>query len=201
MLTDTSSESEFEIELTESSTDSEGGDGSSDRRSKKARDALSRLIDCQMKKLNVGKQIDEFVGTLSNRMDAMIADAEVIDKKFDEMEKVVDNLREDLYRPFRPEIKFLDPVDLDKPSKPIPLTELELRGGLGQFAIKRSAPPTSLQRFPAPTQLSFSGQPQQLMMRPQLPRVAQPIPPEIVVGIPFFLISLHEVLSACYVVL
>ena len=181
MHTDSSSESEYELELTESSSgESEGDETSSDRRTKKARDALSRLIDVEMKKLNVGNQIDQFVGTLKNRMDGMIADAEVIDKKFDEMEKVVDNLREDLYRPFRPEIKFLDPVDLDAPKKPIPLSEL--MGGVGQFAIKRSSvpPPPLLQRFPAPAQPSFPGQ-LQPMPRPQLPRVAQPIPPEIVV--------------------
>jgi hypothetical protein len=31
----------------------------------------------------------------------MLTDAEELDKKFDDVEKIVDNMRDDLYRPFQ----------------------------------------------------------------------------------------------------
>ena len=166
----------------------DSNDDEADETSGNARDILSKLIDEEVKKLNVEKQVDTYIGTLSQRMDTLKCDIEMIDKNFADCEKMVDQIREDLYRPFRPKLKFVEPVDLnflESQKKPVLLSDL--LGPLGSYATKgvnsqspqpqRPQPPQLIQVQPSQMRL-----PPQLMMRPQQPQLmAQPSAPDIVV--------------------
>jgi hypothetical protein len=112
MHTDSSSESEFEIEVsTSSSSSSNSSDVETSKNSKF--DFFSKLVDEEVKKLNVTSQIDNAIKKLTRDMDTMMPDVENIERDFIDVEKMVDEMRENLYRPFRPVPQFLEPLDLN----------------------------------------------------------------------------------------
>ena len=112
MHTDSSSESEFEVEVSASSSSSSNSSDVETSKNPKV-DFFSKLIDEEVKKLNVDYQIDNAIKKLTKEMDEMMPDVENIEKQFVEVEKMVDEMRENLYRPFRPVPQFLEPLDLN----------------------------------------------------------------------------------------
>ena len=113
MHTDSSSESEFEVDLSDLSTSSEDEVRSLSKNAKNAKEFLNNLIQREVEKLNVQSQIDGTIEHLTESMDNLLPEIKNIDSQFDEMEKMVDEMRENLYRPFRAVPKFLEPLDLN----------------------------------------------------------------------------------------
>ena len=149
MHTDSSSESEVEVEVevtsSSSDDDSNGAPMSKAMKAQKARDFLTQLIDGEIKKLNVDNQIDGSLKRLTKGMDDLMPDVEMIDKKFDEIETMVDEMRENLYRPFRPVPQFLEPLDINdsetaQPSQP------ELTNNRGTVAKRVTQLPAAQQQ-------------------------------------------------------
>jgi len=149
MHTDSSSESEVEVEVevSTSSSDDDESAMSKSTKAQKARNFLSQLIDGEIKRLNVDNQIDESLKKLTKGMDELMPDVEMIDKTFDEIETMVDEMRENLYRPFRPVLQFLEPLDINdieiaKPSQP------ELTNNRGIVAKRVTQHPAGQQQQP-----------------------------------------------------
>ena len=113
MHTDSSSESEFEVDLSDLSTSSEDEVRSLSKNAKNAKEFLNNLIQREVEKLNVQSQIDGTIEHLTESMDNLLPEIKNIDSQFDDMEKMVDEMRENLYRPFRAVPKFLEPLDLN----------------------------------------------------------------------------------------
>jgi DNA repair ATPase RecN len=113
MHTDSSTDSEFEVDLSDLSTSSEDDVRSLSKNAKNAKEFLNNLIDREMQKHDVKSQIDGTIEHLTKSMDKLLPEIKNIDKEFDQMEKMVDEMRENLYRPFRPVPTFLEPLDLD----------------------------------------------------------------------------------------
>ena len=103
-VTDSSEESEFEVDLT-SSSDSEG-DG------RTAEERLNSIIDDALNKLNMENQFNEATKCLTDRMASMKDDFEETDKLFKDLEAEVDGLRRELYSGHTATIKELASVDL-----------------------------------------------------------------------------------------
>ena len=95
LVTDSSEESEVELELDDD--DSNG----------------AKLLQLVMQKLETPTQIDQCVSELAKRIDDKEEDFEKVDEMFEEIENGIDKMREDLYRGFRPQISSLPPLDLN----------------------------------------------------------------------------------------
>ena len=150
MHTDSSSESEVEVEVevtsSSSDDDSNGAPMSKAMKAQKARDFLTQLIDGEIKKLNVDNQIDGSLKRLTKGMDDLMPDVEMIDKKFDEIETMVDEMRENLYRPFRPVPQFLEPLDINDSETAQQPSQPELTNNRGTVAKRVTQLPAAQQQ-------------------------------------------------------
>ena len=106
-VTDSSGDSEFEIDVTSSSGESEG-DG------KTAEERLNSIIDDALNNLNMESQFKEATKDLTDRLASMKDDFEETDQMFKDLEAEVDGLRRELYSGHTATIKELTPVDLDQ---------------------------------------------------------------------------------------
>ena len=103
-VTDSSEDSEFEVDLT-SSSDSEG-------EGRTAEERLNSIIDNALNNLNMENQFNEATKCLTDRMASMKDDFEETDKLFKDLEAEVDGLRRELYSGHTATIKELASVDL-----------------------------------------------------------------------------------------
>ena len=106
-VTDSSGDSEFEIDVTSSSGESEG-DG------KTAEERLNSIIDDALSNLNMESQFKEATKDLTDRLASMKDDFEETDQMFKDLEAEVDGLRRELYSGHTATIRELAPVDLDQ---------------------------------------------------------------------------------------
>ena len=106
-VSDSSGDSEFEIDVTSSSGESEG-DG------KTAEERLNSIIDDALSNLNMETQFKEATKDLTDRLASMKDDFEETDQMFKDLEAEVDGLRRELYSGHTATIRELPPVDLDQ---------------------------------------------------------------------------------------
>ena len=173
MHTDSSSESEFEVDLSDLSTSSEDEVRSLSKNAKNAKEFLNNLIQREVEKLNVQSQIDGTIEHLTESMDNLLPEIKNIDSQFDDMEKMVDEMRENLYRPFRAVPKFLEPLDLND-------SETQMDDGGVQLSQQRhiTESPKGGTVAKRVTQLPQSpNKPQQQQQRQQQPEVQVIIKP------------------------
>jgi len=108
--TDSSGDSEFEIDASSICTDSDSSDGLGGT----VEERLERIIEKSMEKLGFDFQVTAATKDLSGRLDAMKDDFDSTDQMFKDLETEVDGLRKELYRDHEPQITELPPVDLNK---------------------------------------------------------------------------------------
>ena len=106
LVTDSSSDSEFELDLDYSKLDKDAS----------SNDRVKDIVESIMDKLEIKNQIDQSVDVLQKRFDRNDESMKEIDQMFAETEKSLDTLRENLYKGFRPKLKHLGSVDLNDDS-------------------------------------------------------------------------------------
>ena len=107
-ISDTSSESEIELEFEE-------------REKTNPLDTVSELenqleikVNAALNRLNVEEEITSSMKILNDRLDNLQPDYDATKEAFKNIEKEVDRIREEFYAPFRPIPNFLEPLDLNK---------------------------------------------------------------------------------------
>ena len=95
--TDTSSESECAI--------SDDGDGDPEQK-------LKSIIEGTIKKLKIDEQVNEAIAMLKAETDDMDERFREREEEFKDIEKTVEDIRMNLYAPFRPKLKFQEPITI-----------------------------------------------------------------------------------------
>jgi histone-lysine N-methyltransferase SETDB1 len=124
-VTDSSGDSEFEIDVSSEDSDDQG---------KTAEEKLNGIIDRALGSFDMKTQFEQATKVLTERMDAMKDDFAETDNMFKDLEAEVDGLRRELYRGHTATIQELPAVDLNKEERPG-------EAGRGQAAAKSSGPP------------------------------------------------------------
>ena len=74
--------------------------------------ALELLVQGTLEKIGMEYQIDATLNDVTERMDGLEPGITEIDEAFDSIAKQVDAMRDALYKPFRPEIKSLQQIEI-----------------------------------------------------------------------------------------
>ena len=106
-ISDPSSESEIELEF-------ENINGNTVDRVSNLDIMLEKSVSTIMNKFNIEGQIQDSIKILSDRLNDLQPDYDANNKALENIEKEVDRIREEFYKPFRPIPKFLEPLDLNK---------------------------------------------------------------------------------------
>lgn len=104
-ITDTSSDSEIEMDFIY-----EKNDVSSDQDDKIN---VEKEIQAALSKIDVKQQMKCTLNIINETLDNLQADYNETDEAFTNIEKEVDRIREMFYKPFRPIPQFLEPIDLN----------------------------------------------------------------------------------------
>ncbi len=105
--TDSSEESEFEVDLTEMTGE----------RGVSAKDMLERLVQGTLKdKFKLEEQVTSAAEDLGQRLDQGEEKIKEVDQMFKDVEKDIDNLRNELYKDFRPKITQVEYLDTFPPT-------------------------------------------------------------------------------------
>ena len=105
-ITDTSSDSEVEMEFEKEGIEEFNSDQDIEMK-------LEREINAVLGKFNIEQQAKDSLNILNNRLDHLQSDYEETDEALKNIEKEVDRIRATFYQPFRPVPKFLEPLDLN----------------------------------------------------------------------------------------
>ena len=106
-ISDTSSESELELDLETLDDESIDNDCELERN-------LELRITNTLSKIKVDEQIKDTLDILSKRLNNLQPEYDATNDAIKKIEKEVDRIREEFYGPFRPVVSFLDPLDLNK---------------------------------------------------------------------------------------
>ena len=104
--TDTSDDSEFDVDPSSLGSSPLSGDGDFEAQ-------MEKLMGNKIEKLDFEFQLKAATKNLQDRVNAVTDDFAATDKMFEVLEKEVDTLRRDLYKDFEPPTKELAPVDLN----------------------------------------------------------------------------------------
>ena len=118
--TDSSEESEFEMDTGELLSKSTGSSSGSSM-SGDFEEQLDKIMGSAIEKMNFDKMLTTATKDLKDRLDSFKDVFDATDKMYDKLEEEVDNLRKELYKDFEPRIEELPPVDLNKISGARPI--------------------------------------------------------------------------------
>ena len=104
-ITDTSSDSEIELEFEKESTELSS--------EQDVEMKLEMEISAVLNKFNIDQQTKDTVKIINDRLDNLETDYIETDEVLKNIEKEVDRIRATFYQPFRPVPKFLEPLDLN----------------------------------------------------------------------------------------
>ena len=153
--TDSSEESEFEMDTGELLSSS-AGSSSGSAMSGDFEQQLDKIMGSAIQKMNFDKQLTTATKDLKDRLDSFKDDFEATDKMYENLEGEVDNLRKELYKDFEPRIEELPPVDLNKISLTRPLLP---SGASGQLTPGIHSPSSILTSHALPPAGGFLSRP------------------------------------------
>ena len=119
--TDSSEESEYEMDTGELVSGENTGSSSGSSMSGDFEQQLDKIMGSAIQKMNFDKVLTTATKDLKDRLDSFKDDFDATDKMYEKLEEEVDNLRKELYKDFEPRIEELPPVDLNKVSGTRPI--------------------------------------------------------------------------------
>lgn len=119
--TDSSEESEYEMDTGELVSREDTGSSSGSSMSGDFEQQLDKIMGSAIEKMNFDKMLTTATKDLKDRLDSFKDDFDATDKIYEKLEEEVDNLRKELYKDFEPRIEELPPVDLNKVSATRPI--------------------------------------------------------------------------------